>query len=277
MKYTAFILSAAFCFGATVTTVSAQTPLKTVAEGEIRFLNNPIYPPMEFVDEKTGEIDGFDPDLAKAVAERLKLKPVFVKAAFSDLQSSLQTGRGDAIISGMSDTVARQDAMDMIDYIVSGPTFFTLKSKAGEITDQTDVCGRTVAASRTGTIPRDVAKWSDENCIAAGKPAVKFEGVADSNAARLGMKQGRYEVVVQGSETLAWLVQLEPDNYSIIGDPILNNDVFAIGFKKDNPELRDAVLNAVNEMIVDGSYGKLLEKWNLKANAIEKATVNGVK
>lgn len=277
MKYTAFILSAAFCFAVPATTALAESALKTVAEGEIRFLNNPIYPPMEFVNEKTGEIDGFDPDLAKAVAERLKLKPVFVKAAFSDLQSSLQTGRGDAIISGMSDTVARQDAMDMVDYIVSGPTFFTLKSKTGDIREQKDVCGKAVAGSRTGTIPRDVAKWSDENCIPAGKPAVNFEGVADSNAARLGMKQGRYDVVVQGSETLAWLVQLEPDNYAIIGEPILNNDVFAIGFKKDNSELRDAVLTAVNEMIADGSYAKLLEKWNLKANAIDKAVINGVK
>lgn len=274
-KYTYF--SALIGLSLTAGVGVAETTVPVVEQGEFRVLNNPIYPPMEFVNEKTGEIDGFDVDLAKSIAKHLNLKPVFVKTSFSDLQNSLQTGRGDVIISGMSDTVPRQATMDMVDYIVSGPTFFTLTANKGQFKDQIDVCGKSVAGSRTGTIPRDVAKWSDDNCVATGKDAVKFEGVADSNAARLGLKQGRYEVVVQGSETLSWLVQLEPENYSIIGDPILNNDVFGIGFKKDNTNLRDAVVNIVNEMIDNGEYANLLDKWNLKTNAIEKATVNGVK
>lgn len=277
MKITSLGLTAMFAISVTTVAAHAETAISVVSEGEFRVLNNPIYPPMEFVNEKTGEIDGFDVDLAKAIAKRLNLKPVFVKTSFSDLQNSLQTGRGDVIISGMSDTVARQGTMDMVDYIVSGPTFFTLKANKDQFPAQTDVCGKSVAGARTGTMPRDVGKWSDENCVASGKDAVKFEGVADSNAARLGMKQGRYEVVVQGSETLSWLVQIEPESYSIIGDPILNNDVFGIGFKKDNPQLRDAVAAIVNQMIDDGEYANLLDKWNLKTNAIEKAVVNGVK
>lgn len=277
MKITSLGLTAMFAISVTTVAAHAETAISVVSEGEFRVLNNPIYPPMEFVNEKTGEIDGFDVDLAKAIAKRLNLRPVFVKTSFSDLQNSLQTGRGDVIISGMSDTAARQGTMDMVDYIVSGPTFFTLKVNKEQFQAQTDVCGKSVAGSRTGTIPRDVAKWSDENCVASGKDAIKFEGVADSNAARLGMKQGRYEVVVQGSETLSWLVQIEPEKYSIIGDPILNNDVFGIGFKKDNPQLRDAVAASVNQMIEDGEYANLLGKWNLKTNAIEKAVVNGVK
>jgi len=277
MKLTGIGLAAMIGLSFATGVAHAETTVSVVADGEFRVLNNPIYPPMEFVNEKTGEIDGFDVDLARAIAKRLNLKPVFVKTSFSDLQNSLQTGRGDVIISGMSDTVARQGTMDMVDYIVSGPTFFTLTANKEQFKAQSDVCGKSVAGSRTGTIPRDVARWSDENCVASGKEAVRFEGVADSNAARLGMKQGRYDVVVQGSETLSWLVQIEPESYSIVGDPILNNDVFGIGFKKDNPQLRDAVASIVNQMIDDGEYASLLSKWNLKTNAVEKAVVNGVK
>ncbi len=258
-----------------VSLASAQEKLPVVAEGELRILNNPIYPPMEFVNDQTGEPDGFDIDLAKAIAEKLNLKPVFVKTSFSDLQSGIQTGRGDLILSGVTNTPARRDAMEMVDYIVSGPVFFTMQKNADEIPGQADLCGKTVAGSRTSVaLIKDVSDWNETNCVAAGKPALVYEGVADSNAARLGMKQGRYNAVAQGSETLSWLLKLEPDTYKVLGEPISKSSLFAIGIKKDNLQMRTAIVEVINQLIDDGTYSALLEKWNLQKNAIDKETVN---
>src|SRR5580692_1989029 len=97
-----------------------QQTLNLVSPGEIRFLTNPIYPPMEFVDPKTGALSGFDIDLGKAIAAKLKLKDSWSQAAFAQLQSSLQTRRGDLILSGMSDNAKRQASMDFVDYIATG-------------------------------------------------------------------------------------------------------------------------------------------------------------
>jgi polar amino acid transport system substrate-binding protein len=108
----------------------AAAPLNLARPGEIRFLTNPIYPPMEFVDPKTGALSGFDIDLGKAIAAKMGLKDSWSQAAFAQLQSSLQTRRGDVILSGMSDNVKRQASMDFIDYITTGPILFTLSSKA---------------------------------------------------------------------------------------------------------------------------------------------------
>ncbi len=193
------------------------------------------------------------------------------------MPSGLQTGRGDVIISGMSDTVKRQQTMDFVDYVTTGPIFFTTKANAAKYKVPTDLCGKKIAGSRSTTFPDNVKTWSQANCVAKGKPAVQFEGTEDSNAARLGMRQGRYDAVVQGVETIAWQMKVEPDTYVLVGDPILTNDVFGMGFKKSNTALRDAVAKALDELIKDGTYGQILKKWDLNHNAVQKAVTNGVK
>lgn len=256
---------------------SAETKLNLVNDGELRILTNPIYPPMEFVNPEKGTLDGFDVDLATAIATKLKLNPLFVTSAFQELQSGLQTGRGDVIISGMSDNVKRQESMDFVDYLTSGPILFTTKASAEQYKSPEDLCGKTVAGSRSTSFGENVTGWSEANCVGKGKPAIKFEGTADSNAARLGMKQGRYDAVVQGIETIAYQMRVEPDTFTLVGDPLLSNDTFGMGFKKDNPALRDAIAGALDDLIKDGTYNQLLTKWGLVHNAVPKAVINGVK
>ena len=260
-----------------VDSAAAQAPLNLVSPGEIRFLTNPIYPPMEFVDPKTGTLSGFDIDLGKAIAQKMGLKDSWSQAAFAQLQSSLQTRRGDVILSGMSDNVKRQASMDFIDYVTTGPIIFTLNGKAKLYKATADFCGKKVAGSRSTSFSGDVAKWSGDNCVAKGKPAIAYEGTEDSNAARLGMKQGRYDGVVQGIETIAYQMRIEPNTYTMVGEPLFKNDVFGIGVSKNNPQLRAALIKTMNDLITSGVYGKLLAKWGLVHNAIAAITVNGVK
>ncbi len=276
MRHAIGFLASALGFLAAAPALAAA-PLNLANPGEIRFLTNPIYPPMEFVDPKTGTLSGFDIDLGKAIAAKLGLKDRWSQAAFAQLQSSLQTKRGDVILSGMSDNVKRQASMDFIDYITTGPILFTLNNKAKAFKTPADFCGKKVAGSRSTSFSVDVPKWSADNCVAKGKPAITYEGTEDSNAARMGMKQGRYDGVVQGIETIAYQMRIEPNTYTMVGDPLFKNDVFGIGVSKSNPQLRDALVKVLNDLVKSGEYGKLLAKWGLAKNAIPAITVNGVK
>jgi polar amino acid transport system substrate-binding protein len=222
-------------------------------------------------------MDGFDIDLGKAIARRLGLKDRWTKSAFGQLQSSLQTRRGDVILSGMSDNVKRQASMDFIDYVTTGPILFTLNSKASAFKTSTDFCGKKIAGSRSTSFSVDVPKWSADNCVAKGKPAIIYEGTEDSNAARLGMKQGRYDGVVQGIETIAYQMKIEPNTYTMVGEPLFKNDVFGIGVSKSNPQLRAAIAGALADLIKSGEYGKLLAKWGLVHNAVSAVSINSVK
>ncbi|TWB08802.1 extracellular solute-binding protein (family 3) [Rhizobium sp. ERR 1071] len=91
------------------------------------------------------------------------------------------------------------------------------------------------------------------------------------------MKQGRYDAVVQGIETIAYQMRIEPNTYTLVGEPLLSNDTFGIGFKKDHTALRDAVAGALDGLIKDGTYDEILKKWGLIHNAVPKAVINGVK
>lgn len=275
MKFKHLVVSAIALLAATA--ASAETKLELINQGELRVLTNPIYPPMEFVNPQTGTLTGFDVDLINAIAKKLGLETLFVTSAFQELQSSLQTGRGDIIVSGMSDNPKRQESMDFVDYLTSGPILFTMKANAGQFKETVDLCGKKVAGSRSTTFGDNVKEWSDANCVAAGKAAIEFDGTADSNAARLGMKQGRYDAVVQGIETIAYQMQLEPDTFTLVGEPLLSNDTFGMGFKKSNTGLRDAIAKALDEVIQDGTYQEILVKWGLVHNAVPKAVINGVK
>jgi len=254
----------------------AADEIKLVNDGELRVLTNLIYPPMGFINPNNGTADGFDIDLMREIAKRLGLEPIFVPSSFADLQSALQTGRGDLVIAGLSDNAKRQEAMDFVDYIVSGPIFFTLKANEETYKQATDLCGKTIAGSRNGIFPAAIPQWSDENCVANGKEAAIFEGTADSNAARLGLKQGRYDAVVQGIESITYQIStVEPDTYALVGEPILSNDLLGMAFKKDNPALRDQIAVTLDGLIEDGTYGELLEKWGLSHTALPKAQING--
>lgn len=74
------------------TSAFADNKLNLKTEGELRVLINPIYPPMEFVNQKSGVQDGFDVDLANAIGKKLGLEIIFINSAFAELQSGLQTG-----------------------------------------------------------------------------------------------------------------------------------------------------------------------------------------
>lgn len=269
------LLPLAALLAALATSASAEPTLLT--KGELRILTNPIYPPIEFVNPDEGTLDGLDIDLANAIAAKMGLQTVFVTSSFEGLLSGLDTGRGDMIMSGMSDNTKRQASVDFVDYLTSGPMLFTTKANEATFKQTKDFCGKTIAGSRSTSFGENVAAWSEANCVGAGLPAITFEGTEDSNAARLGLQQGRYDGVVQGIETIAWQMRVEPEKYVMVGEPLLSNDVFGMAFKKDNADLRDGVATALDALIASGEYAEILTKWGLTHNAVEKAVVNGVK
>ncbi len=152
----------------------------------------------------------------------------------------------------------------------NGPQFFVQQSRAAEFKDITSVCGKSVGASRRTSFPKLIAAWSEAHC---GSNAIKFVGTEGSGDARTQLKQGRLDAAVQGGETLHYMMDLEPGAYILIGD------VFAVQFTGlalpvKQKALQQAVAEALDALIADGSYRALLAKWKLTDYGVEKATIN---
>ena len=104
---------------------------------------------------------GFDIELGEAIAKELGVQPEWQEIAFAQMLPSLQTGRVDMVMAGMSDLPARRETADFVDYMKSGPQFYTVTALAGEIKKADDLCGKAVGASRSTNWPAQMKEWSD--------------------------------------------------------------------------------------------------------------------
>jgi polar amino acid transport system substrate-binding protein len=249
---------------------ASELPASIRASGVLRVAVTPNYPPLEFRDPATNELNGFDVDLAQALVRKLGLKLEWQETAFSQMLPALSTGRVDAIISGMTDLKSRHDASTFVDYLRSGPQFFVQASRAGEFKDMQALCGKSVGTSRRTAFPAAIAAWSDAHC---GDNAIKVVGTEGSADARTQLKQGRVDAGVQGNETLPYVMGQEPNVYATVGAAFADQYT-GIALAKEDTGLQTAIASALDALIADGSYKALLDKWQLSSDAIAKATIN---
>ncbi len=250
---------------------AADLPAAIKQAGTLHLSVNSTYAPMEYHDPATNELKGLDVDLAEAMAKKLGMKIEWTDVPFDQLIPSLQTGRTDFIISGFSDRASRRETLDFVDYLTTGPQFFTLETSPAKT--PTDMCGLKVGTVRSTSFPIEIDRWSKANCEAAGKPAVQYVPGENSIDVRNQLKQGRIDAAVQGSETLPYAQASEPGTYRLVGQPI-SQGLQGIAFRKDAPALREAVTEALRGMIADGTYQTVLAKWGLSANAVAEPMLN---
>jgi polar amino acid transport system substrate-binding protein len=251
---------------------AAELPDAVRQAGVLHASVNAIYAPMEYKDAATGKLTGLDIDLGEALAKKLGVKIDWADSAFEQLIPSLKTGRADLLISGLTDTPQRQETMDFVDYLKTGPQFYVLTASAAKA--PIDLCGLKVGTSRSTSFPAEIAAWSQAHCQAENKPAIVVVPAESTVDARAQLKQGRIDAAVQGSETIPYAMQLERGAYKTLGEPF-GTGLQGIAFRKDQTALRDAVTEALRGLVADGTYGTVLKKYDLSGNAVSTITLNG--
>lgn len=132
------ILLLLFSFSA----VSQKALSSIVKKAEIRIGTTGKQPPYS-MKSKTGELMGFEVDLANALATNMGVKLKLVEMPFSDLMESLKAGKIDAIMSGMTITPERNlNALFAGPYTISGKSILTKSSKVAEFTRDTSAAGK---------------------------------------------------------------------------------------------------------------------------------------
>ncbi len=246
-------------------------PASVAASKTLRVAIVPNYPPMDFKDPGTGKLTGFDVELGDALAAKLGLKIAWQETSFDQMMPALATDRVDLVISGMSDLASRHDTASFVDYLKSGPQFYVQKARAGEFADMKALCGKKVGASRRTSFPNEIAAWSKANC--PDDNAVMFVGTDGSADARTQLRQGRIDAAVQGGETLPYVMEQDPNTFMPLGKPIATQYT-GIAVSVKDTGLQKAMAGALDGMIADGSYAKLLAHWQLDGMGVTQATVN---
>jgi polar amino acid transport system substrate-binding protein len=259
---------------ASVASLHNMLPDAIKSAAEIKVGINGIYAPMEYKDPSTNQLVGLDVDLANAIGQRLGVKITFDDQQFDQLINSVTTGRDDMVLSGMSDSVERQKTLDFVDYFNSGTQAFTTKELSSQIKTLADLSGKTCAVSASTDFYTTMEKWSKDNLEAQGKPGIKMLGVDSEASATLQIKQGRAQASAISPEVLGYMEKQTPGQWVSFGE-MLAPAPYGIAFDKNNTQLRDAVQAAIQQMIKDGSYKAILNKWNCGQAAVQDATING--
>jgi polar amino acid transport system substrate-binding protein len=231
------------------------------------------YPPLEFKDPATAKLTGFDVELGEALAARLGTTIKWEETSFDQMLSSLATGRVDIILSGMTDLPTRRDAVKFIDYLKTGPQFYAMKEHAADFASMTGLCGKKVGASRRTSFPAEIAKWSDDNCVKAGKAPIAVSGTDGSADARTQLRQGRLDAAVQGGETLPYIMGQEANTYVTVGKPFTFQFV-GLAITRKNDGLVAELSEAMTKLIADGSYAKIAAKWGLQDFTVPKLIID---
>lgn len=276
-KHNAFLKALVFATAITLPAMAAaqdiSVPQSLKDKGRFVVGIESTYPPMSYRDTATNERIGLNVDLVIAITKKLGIELEWQEMSFEQLMTSVETGRIDMVGSALSDLPKRREKMTFVDYLVTGAQPFTLKANAETYKTNEDLCGKRVGAPSFTSYFPEAKVWSDEHCVAAGKPAMSVVGTNGATATRLDLKQGRLDAGVLGPEFVVHLMRDEPDTYAIVGEPLLTS-LFGLAFKKDDTETRDAVAKAIDALIADGTYGEILKKYGLEKWAMPATKID---
>ncbi|GGS27199.1 ABC transporter substrate-binding protein [Streptomyces griseoviridis] len=255
-------------------------------KGVIKVGSDIAYAPVEFKDE-SGKTVGIDPDLAAAMGKQLGVTFEFENGTFDTLITGLRSKRYDIAMSAMTDTKERQEGIDadtgkkvgegvdFVDYFTAGVSIYTKKGDDQGIKTWSDLCGKKIVLQR-GTVSEDLAKAETEKCP-AGKP-IKFESFDNDQQAQTRLRAGGADAGSSDFPVAAYAVKTSGGgkDFELVGEQV-EAAPYGIAVAKGNTQLRDALKAALDAVVANGEYKKIMDKWGVADGAVTEVTVNGGK
>jgi polar amino acid transport system substrate-binding protein len=269
-------------------TAAAPTPVASIPAENLSQKNHLLicsdfpYPPQEFFDEN-GNPQGLDIDIGTEIAARLGLKVQFVNSVFDTIIAAVTSGKCDIIISAQNITADRQKKVSMIPYFEAGQAFVVQKGNPAGIKQATDLCGQAVAAE-SGTTEADYLQGTGDykgkglsaDCVAAGKKAPTVITTQKDTDALQQLQSAKVVAYATDSPVAAYYTVQHPDQFELAGSIV---EAVAEGIsvpcgqedctKAPLSPVGDAVQKALKSMMDDGTYEKILAKWNLTNSAVK--------
>ncbi|MFD2699417.1 MULTISPECIES: substrate-binding periplasmic protein [Paenibacillus] len=212
------------------------------------------YRPYNFLNDNK-EMDGFDADIAREVAKRLGVEVEFVSQEFSGLTPSLQSKKIDAIISQMTITDERKQALDFSEGYITNQVKIIVKNDNNDITKLEDFKGKTIGV---GLGTNDETYLRNEVLPKVGDFTIKtYDDVITSLK---DLDAGRIDATINNLYALKPIIDSNGFKIKAVGEPI-KSDQAGIAVRKNNPELVAALNEALQGMKDDGTYNTIFKKW----------------
>ena len=208
------------------------------------------FSPMAFTDE-SGEIVGFDVDVAQEVCDRLGIRLVKKVIDWSTKEDALNSGEIDCIWGAMSATPARAETMNLSDPYMQNELIFVV-SRDSDVRVMDDLRGKRVGVQPASTV-EEVLEASDIY------PDITVVLTDHDNLLRK-LQDGELDAILTDSVLAYYFLYTSEEQYYVLSDS-LGEEGYVIGFRKGDQALRDKVQEIIYEMGADGTLGEICRKW----------------
>ena len=225
----------------------AATELTTVEAGKLTMATNAAFPPYEMTTD-AGEFEGIDIETAQAIADKLGLELQIDDMDFDAALLSVQQGKADIVMAGVTVTDERKAVMDFSDNYATGIQSIIVP-EGSDIASPDDLAGKKIGTQRgtTGYIYCS-DDFGDENVVAYD----------DGLTAVQALNNGQVDAVVIDNAPAKEFVAANPG--LVILDTSYAEEDYAIGMAKGS-SLEDAVNAVLEELKADGTLQSIVDKY----------------
>ena len=230
----------------------AESGLTTVEAGKLHMSTNAAFPPYEMVKDD-GTFEGIDVEVAGAIAQKLGLELVVDDMGFDAALLAAQNGQSDIVMAGVSVTPDRQEVMDFSDSYATGIQVVIVK-EGSDVT--MDNLGEKMIGCQKATTGYLYAYDTPENGGYGENHVIAYETGALAVEA---LKNGQVDCVIIDNEPAKAYVAAN-EGLTILETPWVEED-YAIGMKKGNTALLEAVNAAMTELKADGTFQAIVDRY----------------
>jgi cystine transport system substrate-binding protein len=222
---------------------------KVQEDGELLVGTEGTYPPFTYHDE-SGKLTGFDVEIAEEIASRLGVKAKFMETQWDAMFAGLDSKRFDMIANQVGINEERMEKYDFSEPYISSVAVLVTQKGNTDVKTFEDIDGLKSAQSLTSNYA-EIAKSNGAELV----------GVDGFNQAIELLNSKRVDVTINDNLSVLDFLKQKPDANIQIVDEAGDAAQSGLMFNKGNETLVEAVNEALNEMIEDGTYEKISDKW----------------
>ena len=212
------------------------------------------FPPLGFRDNDTNEITGYDIDLAKEVAKRLGVEFKAQPIDWDAKEMELETGKIDCIWNGFTITEERKAALSFTEAYLNNEQVLVVRANSG-IKSLSDMKGK-ILGLQSGSSAQEAVDDNPAFAASIGKTIFFKDNITALN----DLDIGGIDAVVMDSVVANYSIAQTKKPFVVV-DEALANEGYGVGFRKNEPELRDKVWEILKEMTADGTVEAISNKW----------------
>ncbi|MFJ1733367.1 ABC transporter substrate-binding protein [Streptomyces sp. NPDC088254] len=259
-----------------VDSIAAEVPEKIRKRGTLEIVDSSgSAAPLTFFATDNKTVIGVEPDIASLVADVLGLKLHINTVSWENIFVGLDSAKYDVGFSNITVTEERKEKYDFAPYREDNLGFEAKKGSGLKITGPKDVAGQTVAVGSGTNQEKLLIEWSKENEKAGRKP-VNIKYYQNDSDTYLALQSGRIDLYLGPNPTAAYHAATTGKTevvgtYSGAGSTL--QGLIAATTKKDSGLVKP-LADALNHVIENGTYAKVLKRWGLSDEAVTKSEIN---